>query len=111
MDLVAHLSRQRRFALETFGPGLRDAALAAHIRKELVEVAEATDHPHAAEEWVDVVILASEAALRRLEAAGAEDPAAALAELLAQKMAANEARRWPDWRAVPPGAPVEHVRD
>ena len=111
MDLIDHLARQRRFALATFGPGLRDEALAAHVRKELAEVAEAGDHPHAAEEWVDVVILASEAALRRLEAAGAPDPAAALAELLAGKMAANEARRWPDWRSVPPGAPVEHERD
>ena len=111
MDLVAHLGRQRDFALQTFGPGLRDEALAAHIRKELVEVAEAADHPQAAEEWIDVIILASEAALRRLEAAGEADPAAAMAELLARKMAANEARRWPDWRAVPPGAPVEHVRD
>ncbi len=111
MDLTAHLARQRAFALATFGPGLRDEALAAHIRKELVEVAEAGDHAHAAEEWVDVVILASEAALRRLEASGAADPAAALAELLARKMAANEARRWPDWRELPPGAPVEHVRD
>ena len=109
-DLIAHLQAQHAFAARTFGPGLRDEALAAHIRKELVEVAEATDHLAAAEEWVDVIVLASEAALRRLEAAGYGNHAMALAAMLARKMEANRMRRWPDWRKAKPGQPIEHDR-
>ena len=110
MDLIAHLQEQHAFAVHTFGPGLRDTALAAHVRKELVEVAEAADNVAAAEEWVDIMILASEAALRRLEAAGHGSPAMVLAALLADKAAANRERVWPDWRKVAPGQPIEHDR-
>ena len=112
-DLIAHLHRQHAFAERTFGPGLRDAALAAHVRKELDEVAEAADSGDSlrtAEEWVDVITLASEAALRRLEHAGRGNAAMALATLLAAKQAENEQRRWPDWRKADPGQPIEHDR-
>lgn len=110
-DLIAHLQDQHAFAARTFGPGLRDEALAAHIRKELVEVAEAADHLAASEERIDVIILASEAALRRLEAAEHGNHAMALATLLAAKQAENERRRWGDWRKAAPGQPIEHIRE
>ena len=105
--------RQYNWAVETFGPGLRDEALDAHIRKELVEVkqaAETGDSKLTAEEWMDVIILASEAAMRRLVDAGEEDPATALLETYHSKMKANEARRWPDWRKADPKRPIEHDR-
>ena len=101
------------WAVRTFGPGLRDEALAAHIRKELVEVEQAAatgDSNLTAEEWMDVIILASEAAMRRLVDAGEEDPATALLETYHSKMKANEARVWPDWRKAKPGQPIEHDR-
>lgn len=62
---------------------------------------------HAAElgEWVDVIILALDGALR----SGA-DPQEILDAVLA-KQAANEARPWPDWRTMSEEEAIEHVRD
>lgn len=101
-DLIAHLHRQREFSQRTFGPGARVQGLLDHLRKELVEVEE---FPGDIEEWVDVVLLALDGAWR----AGYEPIDIALA--ITEKQARNEARIWPDWRDVPEGKAIEHVRN
>ncbi len=102
-DLVAHLERQRKFSLETFGPGARQAGVLAHIRKECAEVETAGRHARL-EEWIDLVLLALDGAWR-----SGHEPAAIVAALAA-KQAKNERRDWPDWRTASPDAPIEHVR-
>lgn len=100
--LVNHLRRQREFSLKTFGPGARSKGLVDHIRKELFEVEE---NPGDVFEWIDIVILGFDGALR----AGYE-PHEIVAALVA-KQKANEARQWPDWRLANPDEAIEHVRD
>ena len=110
VTLVAHLQRQLGFARNTFGPGRRTAALLDHLRKELAEIEAAADDQHAAQECIDVIILAFELAMRRLQAAGEHDPAAAAARLLLDKQTQNEGRVWPDWRTADPEKAIEHDR-
>ena len=90
------------WSVTTFGPGDRTEAVVRHIRKELDEVLACPDD---LEEWVDVAILAMTGAARACGADGV-----AFLEALAAKDAKNRARTWPDWRTVPAGQPVEHVR-
>lgn len=100
---AAHLEHQRAWSTATFGPpevrGPRGPL--AHARKELDEVAE---DPSVLEEWVDVVILAFDGALR----AGHEPQA--IIDAVKAKQAKNERREWPDWRGVPVDQPIEHKR-
>lgn len=98
---VAHLTRQREWSRETFGPGPRTAGVCDHIRKELAEI---EADPGDLREWVDVIILAFDGAWRT----GAE-PAEIIAAIKA-KQARNEARTWPDWRTADPNKAIEHDR-
>lgn len=103
-DLVAHLERQRQFSEQTFGPGDasdRFAGLSIHIKKELLELER---EPMCLEEWIDVVLLGLDGAWRT----GASS--AEIAKALEAKQAKNEKREWPDWRTVPKGTAIEHVR-
>jgi hypothetical protein len=102
LDLVAHLHRQRRFSLATFGPGPRTLGVVSHIRKELVEI---EADPGDLMEWIDVAMLALDGAWR----AGHEPAAIALA--LATKLTRNELRTWPDWRTAAPDTAIERVRE
>ena len=100
-DLVAHLRRQIAFSIETFGPGQRVSGVLDHIRKELAEIEK---DPSDLTEWVDVVLLAFDGALR------AGHSPVEVAEALGKKLAVNEKRQWPDWRKAPPGVAIEHIR-
>jgi hypothetical protein len=102
-DFVDIVDRQIDWSLRTFGPGDRTAGTLAHIRKELDEIAA---DPGDLEEWCDVIILAIDGAWRATGATP-EDINIALVE----KQAKNRARTWPPIGSVPPGEPVEHVRD
>lgn len=95
-----HLMRQRYWSFTTFGPGQRTKGVLDHIRKELIEVEE----DPTGMEWVDVIILALDGALR----AGRE-PQAILDAIIA-KQATNEARKWPDWRTRSEDEAIEHDR-
>ncbi len=97
---AAYLEHQREWSLQTFGPGQRTAGIVSHIVKELHEV---LDEPDGLE-WVDVIILALDGALR-----SGHEPQAIL-DAIAAKQAENELRTWPDWRTAGPGA-IEHVRE
>ncbi len=100
-DLVAHIHRARAFSEKTFGPGSRSHGVVEHIRRELCEI---EAKPDDLEEWIDVMILAIDGAWR----AGYEPEEIVAA--LAAKQTKNEARKWPDWRTVPEGTPIEHDR-
>ncbi|MCP1674374.1 hypothetical protein J2T57_001476 [Natronocella acetinitrilica] len=60
-DFAAHLERQRAFSEETFGPGARTRGLVDHIRKEIIEVADAPDD---LVEWIDLALLFLDGAWR-----------------------------------------------
>lgn len=100
-DFVSHLYRQRHFSRKTFGPGARVAGVTDHIAKELAEVRTSGG---ALYEWVDVIILGLDGALR--SGASPEEIIVAIVE----KQARNEARQWPDWRTADPDKAIEHVR-
>lgn len=102
-----YLEERAAWSIETFGPldhqrDTRVAAILDHIRKELIEIERS---PHDLEEWIDVISLALDGALRCAGAASTEILPALVAKLLKCK-----ARTWPDWRTHPPGNAVEHVR-
>jgi len=101
-DLVAHLARQREWSSRTFGPGARTKGVLDHIRKELREV---EADPADLAEWIDVIILGCDGALRAGHA-----PEAIVAAWIA-KQARNEKRKWPDWRTSNPDKAIEHVRE
>ena len=104
-DLEAHLMRQRRFSLATYGPGARVNGVCDHIRKELREVQDdfAAGVP-TLPEWVDVIILAFDGAYR----SGASPRQ--IIEAIEAKQTKNEGRRWPDWRTADPEKAIEHDR-
>lgn len=97
----AHLIRQKDWSIKTFGPDYSPAAIVAHARKELVEI---ENDPQDLEEWIDLIRLGFDGALRT----GA-NPAQILVAMK-DKQEVCEAREWPDWRTVPVGEPIEHVR-
>lgn len=101
MDLEKHLQRQYDWSLSTFGPGPRSAGVIKHIEKELYEVAE---NPDDVEEWIDVVILALDGAMRQ-----GYTPKE-VAKALEAKQAKNETRKWPDWREFTEGEAIEHIK-
>lgn len=99
---AAHLERQRQWSRETFGPGSHNNGIIDHIEKELKEIEAA---PYDLEEWVDVIILSIDGAWR-----AGHEPQEIIDGIIA-KQKKNESRRWPDWRSVPEGKAIEHLRD
>jgi len=104
MDLKFYLVRQRLWFLKIFGPGQRDAGLIKHIKKELDEI---RDSPGDIEEWIDVIILAFEGALRNAKSVEAVEE---VIGCLQAKQDKNLARTWPDWVNQDPEEPIEHVK-
>ena len=100
---AAHLARQRAFSLATFGPGARQLGVVDHIRKELAEIVAASPD-EVLGEWVDVIILAFDGALR----SGAS--AVEVITAVKAKQARNEGRTWPDWRGRSEDEAIEHDR-
>lgn len=100
-DIVAHLYRQRKASRILFGPGQRTAGVLDHIRKEIAEIEAKADD---VEEWVDLITLAFDGALRR-----GFTPEQIVTSLNA-KQTKNELRDWPDWTTADPSKAIEHVR-
>ena len=103
MDLAFYLARQRLWFLNVFGPGQRDVGLIKHIKKELDEI---RDSPGDIEEWIDVIILAFEGALRNAKSVESVEE---VLECLQMKQDKNIARTWPDWRNEDPEEAIEHI--
>ncbi|KKU86986.1 MAG: hypothetical protein UY18_C0050G0014 [Microgenomates group bacterium GW2011_GWF2_47_9] len=103
MNLTNHLLRQRSWSLKTFGPfgPDRNSGILKHLEKEIEEVRKC---PSDITEWMDIVILAFHGAMN------AGYSPAGIAAALETKQLKNEARVWPDYRTVPAGEPIEHVR-
>jgi hypothetical protein len=96
------LAVQRDWSLQTFGPGTRTNGVLDHIAKEVEEVRAA---PNDVTEWVDLLILAFDGALR------AGFSPAQITEAYHRKMKKNFERRWPDWREFSEDVAIEHIRD
>lgn len=108
---------QGLWSLNTFGPADRTRGVLDHAYKELEEI---SADPLDVGEWIDLVILAIDGALR----AAKEQPAlagfprlettyeAAIRVVAAYqaKMQANQERVWPDWRYLPTDKAIEHDR-
>jgi len=104
MNLIEHLRRQFEWAEKTFGPATinRVPGVLAHIKKEIKEV---EAKPRDLTEWIDIAILSFDGA--RQAGYTPEEVAAALFA----KQLKNELREWPDWRKVPEGQVIEHIRE
>jgi hypothetical protein len=100
-DLISHLTRQKDFSFETFGPGPRTQGVIDHIRKELKEI---EANPKDLKEWVDVILLALDGAWR-----AGYDPVQ-IAAMIDEIQTRNENRKWPDWRTADPNKAIEHDR-
>lgn len=97
---IAHLTRQRDWSQATFGPGPRTKGVLNHIRKELIEIEE----DPLGFEWIDVIILAFDGALR-----AGHEPGVIIQQMI-DKQAKNERRDWPDWRTMSEDEAIEHIR-
>lgn len=102
INIIRHITRQRRWSEKTFGPGPRTKGVIEHIRKELIEIEAA---PADLTEWIDVVILAFDGAWR----AGYSPEQ--IVEALVAKQTKNENRNWPDWRTMSSDVAIEHQRN
>ena len=100
--LEEHLERQYEWSKKTFGPGARRHGLVNHIKKELDEV---LLDPDDLSEWVDIIILACDGALR--EGFTPDE----IVRGLVEKQRINEERKWPDWRNFHEGEAIEHIRE
>jgi hypothetical protein len=98
--IIEYLYQQREFSLRVFGPGTRAKGIVDHIRKELMEVENA---PSDLTEWIDVVTLAFDGALR------AGHTPEQIAQQLQATLQRNKQRTWPDWRTVPEDQAITHT--
>lgn len=107
--LVSHLERQIAFSLKAFGPSKRTGGIIDHIKKELVEVANAPDD---LTEWIDLAMLALDGAWRHVDRTHLTltQVAEQVQKTLIEKLAKNEARSWPDWRTLSEDKAIEHNR-
>ena len=99
------------FSLNTFGPGPRTEGVLSHIGKELGEVRK---EPDDMEEWIDLIILSFDGAMRRLTQEQGLQPYHAVNVLMdkwREKTDKNKARDWPDFRQFGQDQAIEHVRD
>lgn len=101
--LSHHLARQLDFSIKTFGPGERTEGVVDHICKELDEILDVDGKDLS--EWIDVVILAFDGALR------AGYTPQQISDALDAKQTINEGRKWPDWRTADPDKAIEHIRE
>lgn len=115
-DFLWHLARQIEWSQATFGPGDRMLGVSDHIRKELLEIADAVANGEPTlPEWIDVIILGLDGAWRSCKAVSTatdapEFKAALIIQALLAKQTKNEARTWPDWRTAPKDKTIEHDR-
>jgi len=118
MDLAAHLQRQQAWSRATFGSGARHQGVIGHIEEELQELRTAAPED-CLEEWIDIVILALDGALRCAQeiedavSVGAHSYALApsrVVRALLDKQEKNELRDWPDWRTKSQDEAIGHVK-
>ncbi len=99
--MIDLLHRKIAFSLKTWGPGRRTAGVIDHLRKEITEVEQ---NPDDIFEWVDIIALAMDGAMRH----GATPES--LAWAIEEKQRIVEARKYPDWRTADQSKGIEHIR-
>lgn len=105
INLVTFIHDHWTWSQKTFGEGDRTEGLLKHIARESDEV-RAADHPdQALGQWVDIIILAIDGALR------AGHTPLAVAQAILNKHRINKGRRWPPLVNQIPGEPNEHIRE
>ena len=92
----------KEWNFNTYGPGERLTGTIEHIKKELEEIEK---EPHDLVEWVDVIMLAMNGALRH-----GHEPQAII-DAFFKKFEINKKRKWKDWREVPEGEPITHIKE
>lgn len=102
MNLEEYLASQQVFSERTFGPGERTKGVLDHIAKELDEI---KAKPDDLSEWVDVLTLAFDGALRKGFTPGE------IASCLTAKLYKNIKRKWPDYRNYSQHEAIEHIKD
>lgn len=100
-DFGAFIEDKWQFSQDTFGPKYAVARVIAHMRKEIEEVAKKPDDLM---EWIDIINLAIDGALRT-----GHKPQD-ITKALTEKLAILKSRDWPDWRTAGENDPIEHVR-
>ncbi len=100
-DFEEYLKEHRVWSWNTFGPGERTKGIIDHIKKELKEIEAAPDD---VEEWVDVIILALDGALRV-----GHTPGDIMLGLITKQMI-NKNRKWPNWRTFGTDEAIEHIK-
>ena len=102
------MDEQWAFSTETFGPRIENgtaeqnaAGCIDHIREEIEEVAA---DPSDIMEWVDIVMLATDGAMR------VGFTPEQFIDAYYEKLQINKARDWPDWRTAEPGKAIKHVK-
>lgn len=87
MDFLNFLTEKKRWSYQTFGEGYKLEKICKHIESELVEIRET---PNDLYEWVDLILLALDGALRV-----AKSPMAVLSTIY-KKHQINVDREWVD---------------
>lgn len=100
-DLIKALKRQFEFSQRVFGAGPKTEQILRHISRQSVDTI-ARGNP--TEEWVDIMILAMDGALR------SGSTPYEIAGLLEYKMTVNEAREWPKLEDQVMDEPVHHIK-
>lgn len=98
-----YVNRQFLWSFRTFGPAANTESICSHIEQELTEIRK---NPKDLEEWIDIIILGLDGALR-CQGAGkvvADD----IRDALELKLEKNKRRSW----IIPtdPTQPIEHDR-
>lgn len=101
-DFKNWLNDYHTWASETFGPGLRTNGVIEHITKELEEIRQ---DPLDYKEWIDVIILAINGAMRTVGG----NPQVIIDGLI-NKLAVIKQRSWPDWRTMSEDRAIEHIK-
>lgn len=91
----------KEWNFEAFGPGERLEGTIKHIKKELKEIEK---EPHDLIEWIDVMMLAINGALRH-----GHEPQAII-DAFHKKFEINKNRKWADWRIVGKDQPITHIK-
>lgn len=101
-DLEIFLERQKDITQRAFGPGSRMNAILDHMLKEMGEV---RDSGGETLEWIDLVILALDGAVR-----SCDGDIELVLNSLEYKLMVIHRRKYPDWRTANPDKAIEHIR-
>lgn len=101
MDFVYYAQRQKEFSIRAFGAGERTEGIMKHIEKEIAEV---RANPKDLTEYIDIIILAMDAAWRQ-----GYSPQE-IEEALFAKQQENMEREWPPIDESKQDQAVEHIR-